>query len=78
MNPGERTIAEDLMATVNPTDAQIHEVIAIVEERGGIEAARARAGQFAREAEAELDQIPASRARDALCDAVSYVVERRS
>ncbi|MEE8134796.1 MAG: polyprenyl synthetase family protein [Gemmatimonadales bacterium] len=78
MDPGERTIAEDLMATATPTDAQIHEVITIVEERGGIEAAVARASHFASEAEAELDRIPVSRARDVLRDAVSYVVERRS
>ena len=78
MDPGERTIAEDLMTTATPTEAQIHELIAIVEERGGIEAARTRAGHFAREAEAELDRIPVSRARDALRDGVSYVVERRS
>lgn len=78
MNPDERAVAEELMATVAPTDAQIHDVIGIVEDRGGIEAARTRAGHFAREAEAELDRIPASHARDALRDGISYVVERRS
>ncbi len=78
MDPGERTTTEDLMVTATPTDAQIHEVITIVQERGGIEAARDRASHFAGEAEAELDRIPVSRAHDALRDAVSYVVERRS
>ena len=78
MDPEERTVAEDLMATAIPTDAQIHDVIAIVEKRGGIDAARTRAGHFSRKAESELDRLPPSRARDALRDGISYVVERRS
>jgi octaprenyl-diphosphate synthase len=78
MVPEERTAVQDLMATPEPTDAQITDVIRIVEERGGISAARTRAQTYADAAEGELDHLPSGRARDALRDALRYVLDRQS
>jgi octaprenyl-diphosphate synthase len=78
MDPSERGAVEALMAEPAPSDAQIEAVIEAVERRGGIEAARSRALEFAEEAQAALDPLPASRARDALADAIAYVVERQN
>ncbi len=78
MAPDERRVVEALMADPEPADDAIATVVRIVEARGGIEAARERARTFADQAEAELDDLPASRARDALRDGITYAIERRS
>jgi octaprenyl-diphosphate synthase len=78
MDPDERTAARDLMASPKPSDAQIADVIRIVEARGGVAAARVRASEFAEAAEAKLDSVPGGRARDALRDALRYVLDRQS
>ena len=78
LDPSERTAVEELMANPVPTDEQIQRVIRAVRCRGGIEAARERAHEFARQAETELGLVSESRARDALRDSITYVVERRS
>jgi len=67
-----------LMADPAPVDAAVSEVMGIVHERGGVEAARARAQDYADQAAAELAGLPASAARDALGDSLTYAVERRS
>ncbi len=77
MDPAERQRVEDLMHDVTPATEEISAIIQIVEARGGIEAARARAEEFAIQAEAELDAVPAGRARDALRDCITYSIERR-
>jgi octaprenyl-diphosphate synthase len=78
MDEGERAMVQALMDDPTPQDGHIAEVIRLVQERGGIEAARARALEFAGLAESELEHLPAGRARDALRDCIAYVVERRS
>ena len=67
-----------LFAADAPTDDQIAEVIGLVADAGGIEAARRRGEQFALEAEAALAGLPDTPARAALADAILYVMDRRS
>ena len=52
--------------------------IRLVESAGGLETARQRALDLAQQAEAELDVLPPSPARDALQGSIAYAVERRS
>jgi octaprenyl-diphosphate synthase len=74
---GRRSV-EALFAAEAPTDEQLHEVIALVTEAGGIEAARRRGEQYALEADAALRSLPDTPARAALADAILYVMDRRS
>jgi geranylgeranyl pyrophosphate synthase len=69
---------EALFAAHEPTDDQIAEVVALVAEAGGIDAARRRGEEFAQEAEEALDGLPDSPARTALADSILYVMDRRS
>ncbi|MDQ2667685.1 MAG: polyprenyl synthetase family protein [Gemmatimonadota bacterium] len=74
----ERATVERLFATETPADDQIGEVVAIVGEHGGIDDARRRGEQFAQEAEEALAPLPHTQARQALTDAIVYVMDRRS
>lgn len=78
LSPSDRATVERLFATETPDDDQIGEVVALVAEHGGIDDARRRGEQFAREAEESLDPLPQSHARQALTDAILYVMDRRS
>ncbi len=78
MDARERGLVTALMSDPAPSDEQIAEVVSIARERGGITATEERAQEFATRAEGELLQLPESRARDALRDCITYVVERRS
>jgi len=73
---GRREVAQ-LMLAETPTDEQIARVIDLVDEAGGLAYARERAQGFAQQAEAELDSLSPSPARDALRASVTYVLERR-
>lgn len=73
-----RATVEHLFAAETPDDEQIGEVVALVAEHGGIDAARRRGEQFAQEAEEALHSLPPSQARQALTDAIVYVMDRRS
>jgi octaprenyl-diphosphate synthase len=77
MDPAERARVVRLMAEPEPAGEDVAEVIRAVERRGGIAAAQARAQEFALGAEDELAALPASPAREALRDSVTYVVQRR-
>ena len=77
MSPAERTRVEALFATPEPDDEAIAEVVGIVRGCGGLDYARRRADQFAREAEEALTDLPESAAKASLVDAIAYVVERR-
>jgi octaprenyl-diphosphate synthase len=77
MSPSTRRTVERLFAAPEPEDEAIAEVIAIVRDHGGLDYARRRADQFARESEEALADVPEGSARSALVDAISYVVERR-
>jgi octaprenyl-diphosphate synthase len=78
LSPGSRRLVEALFAAEAPTDDQIHDVIALVTESGGIDAARRRGEQYALEADAALRGLPDTPARAALADAILYVMDRRS
>jgi octaprenyl-diphosphate synthase len=78
MSSDERHTVRGLMTDPEPSDAQISDVIACVERRGGIVAAQSRAQEFALLAEVELERVPDNPARDALRDCIAYVVDRRS
>jgi len=73
----ERRQVEALFRAAAPDDGQVARVVQLVEQNGGLEYARDRAASFAAEAEAALDDLPSSSARDALRDAIVYAVERR-
>lgn len=73
-----RRRVDDLFATETPTDAQVAEIIGIVAEAGGIDAARRRGDQFMQEAEGALSGLPESPVRSSLTDAIAFVMERRS
>lgn len=78
MSEAERAMVAAVMADPEPSDAAVATVIGTVQERGGVEAARTRAQAYAEEASAELAEVPASAARDALGDGITYAIERRS
>jgi octaprenyl-diphosphate synthase len=77
MDPAGRRQVDVLMASAEPEDALIEEVIAAVGEAGGLEYARERALLLAQQADAELEVLPPSPARDALRASITYVVDRR-
>ena len=72
-----RARVEELFHTSTPDDAAVGEVVGIVREYGGLEYARQRGDQFAREAEDALLSLPEGASRSALVETISYVVERR-
>jgi len=78
MGPGQRRLVAELMATPDPGDPLVAEVMQLVETAGGLDYARRRALELAQRAEAELEILPPSPARDALRDSIAYAVERRS
>jgi octaprenyl-diphosphate synthase len=73
---GRREVAR-LMHAETPTDEQIALIVRLVEDAGGLAYARERAQRLAQQAEAELDSLSPSPARDALRASVTYVLERR-
>jgi octaprenyl-diphosphate synthase len=73
----EREAVRRLFATPVPADDQVAHVVSLVERYGGLTYARERASHYAQQAEAALDALPASEARDALQGAITYAVERR-
>jgi octaprenyl-diphosphate synthase len=77
MDAAGRRRVDALMERAEPDDGQIAEVIATVAEAGGLDYARERALRLAQQADGELDQLPASPARDALRASITYVVDRR-
>ena len=77
MLPEERAQVEALMAAPEPSDAQIGGVVRAVGERGGLLYARERAQQHCAQAEAALDALPATPARETLRASLTYVLERR-
>ena len=78
MPAGGRRVVADLMQRAEPSDDLVAEVIRLVEGAGGLETARQRALELAQQAEAELEELPPSPARDALQGSIAYAVERRS
>jgi geranylgeranyl pyrophosphate synthase len=60
-----------------PGDTDIARVVAAVTECGGLDYAHARAQSFCASAEAALDALRPSAAREQLRASLSYVLERR-
>lgn len=75
--PAQRRTVEALMATPEPDDAMIAEVVAAVTEAGGLEYARDRAQRLMAEADEALAILPDSPSRDALRASLGYVLDRR-
>ena len=78
LSPSARATVDALFASDSPTDEQVDEVIVLTAEAGGIEGARQRGEEYARQAEDALDGLPDTPARAALADAILYVMDRRS
>ena len=78
LSPSRRARVEELFATEEPDDQLIADIVAIVADAGGIDAARLRGEQLAQQAEDALEPVPDSPVRSALTDAISYVMDRRS
>jgi octaprenyl-diphosphate synthase len=74
---GRRRI-DELFAIEDPPDDLLGDVLGIVAEAGGIEAARQRGEQFANDAADALRVLPDGSVRSALTDAIAYVLDRRS
>lgn len=77
MNDDERRGVSILLQSSEPSDEQIAKVIMAVTRADGLEYARERALRLAQAAEAELDLLPPSTARDALRASITYVIDRR-
>lgn len=73
----ERARVEELFRMTEPDDSAVADVISIVRMYGGLEYARRRGEQLAREAEEALADVPDGPALTSLYDAIAYVVERR-
>lgn len=78
MPAADRATVEEFFATADPSDADIAEIVSIVDSYGGLEYARHRGEQYAQEAEEALIGLPDTPARAALGDAIAYVMDRRS
>lgn len=77
VSEGDLDRIREFFTLLDPTDAQIAEIVEIVREAGGLEYARNRARTHARDAEAALDEVGAGgRSVEALRAAIHYAVER--
>ncbi len=76
MPPGGVKRVRDMFGSDRPSEAQVHEVVGLVIEHGGLEYARSKARDYATAAEAALDGLAPCDALDALRESVVYAVER--
>jgi octaprenyl-diphosphate synthase len=77
MSPHQRSRVEALMADPEPSDRDIGAVVQTVAERGGLDYARDRAQTLCADAEAALESVRPSPARETLRASLVYVLERR-
>ena len=77
ISAGARERVDAFFASEEPDGAQVAEIIDIVADAGGLEYARRQGERFASEADEALGSVPDSPARQALLDAITYVMERR-
>lgn len=75
--PEARREVDALFAEQEPGDERVARVIGLVGRSGGLDYARERAAEWAEQAEAALEELPPSQAREALREAITYAVERR-
>lgn len=78
MDAASRREVEEFFAIPEPTDDGIARVVELVREHGGLDYARQRALAFGQEALKAVESLPSGEAMDALRDAISYVIDRRS
>lgn len=76
MSPPELERVRRFFTLVDPSDADIQEIVDIVDERGGLEYARGRAVHYAEKAEAILGKLGGGPAVDALRHSVVYAIDR--
>lgn len=81
LDPDERAEVEALfegdgVGTPSPAPAEVDRVVALARDRGGIEATRRVAAEYAGRARGALESLPPTPARDVLEAAVEYVVAR--
>ncbi|NBB72449.1 MAG: polyprenyl synthetase family protein [Bacteroidetes bacterium] len=74
---GEKRRIMNIVQQDDKSRSDIRTVSQFVADRGGIAYARRRMNAFAREAHAQLVDIPPSDARDALLDLVAFTVQRK-
>lgn len=73
----ERALVESLMRNPEPSEVEIHGVVAAVTSHGGLEYARDRAQRLVAEADDELQHLADSPARETLRASLGYVLDRR-
>lgn len=73
----DRRVVTRLMATPEPTDQLITDVIQAVAEAGGLNYARDRAHHLASQAESALESLSPGPATEALRASITYVLDRR-
>ncbi len=78
MSRDQRTQVELLLENPEPSDQEIARVVEAVGSCGGIDYARARAQRFCASAEAALEDLQASPAREQLRSSLSFVLDRRN
>ena len=76
LTPAELQRVQRFFTLVEPSDADIEEVVGIVDERGGIEYARGRAVHYAERAEAMLVELDRGLPVEGLRHSVVYAIER--
>lgn len=80
LREADRSEKRRIMKIVRQDDKSRNDIRAVaqfVTDRGGIAYARRRMNTLAREAHAQLDDVPPSPARDALLDLVAFTVQRK-
>lgn len=73
----DRRLVDRLMATAEPSDQLITDVIQAVAAAGGLDYARDRAQLLASQAESALESLAPSPATEALRASITYVLDRR-
>jgi len=76
MSPPELARVRRFFTLIDPSDTDIQEIVDIVDERGGLEYARARAVHYAEKAVAMLGELGRGPATDALRHSVDYAIDR--
>jgi len=77
MSAPQRRTVDLLMANPAPTEAEIHAVVEVVGDCGGLDYARGRAQGLIDAAEADLEVLQPSLARETLRASLAYVLDRR-
>ena len=77
LSANERDRVDAFFAAPDPQDEEIAAIVEIVGRRGGLDYARGKALEYAREANESLEGLPEGPALQALRNSIVYAVERR-